>query len=67
MCLIDVKIYDTYDFNGNESANILNKFGYYFEKKGQGTVYDWSATYTQTLCGHSKKSWFRIPVFPAFL
>ena len=53
--IVDIKIYDTYNFNGSEDADFLNKFGYYFEEKGYGQTYSWQATYKQTICTHPKK------------
>lgn len=65
--VVNVKIYDTYDFDGSESADILNKFGYYFEEKGYGKVYKWSASYKQTICGHHRKSGSKIRFIPLYL
>ncbi len=65
--VVNVKVYDTYDFNGSKSADILNKFGYYFEEKGYAKVYEWSASYKQTICGHPRKSGSKIRFIPLYL
>ena len=57
--VVNVKVYDTYDFNTGDETNdgigsVLNNWGYKMQEKGFGKKYSWEAKYVYTT-GWKKK------------